>query len=292
MNKPLMKNLVGEFIASWLLGSIGLFMVFLAVILKGASLYEVGIAFGLLIAVVVYIIAPISGAHFNPAVTITLAIFKGFPKKWVLPFIVAQILGWFAGALTLYAWTGNAIVAHEAANHIIRGTMASQETAMIFQCFSPHPLFAAGFKWGANVVPTWLGILNEFLATMLLLVGVFAFIDEKNDFKPSVGLFPLVLGLLAGFLIILFSPLSMAAFNPARDFGPRIATWLLGWGKMAFPGPGAGVGGYWYIYWIGPILGAIAGGALWDKVLVRLIPQKEIPSEKASASEGKDKLSC
>lgn len=285
MNNSLLKNLIGEFTASYLLALIGLGLVFLGIVCGGANGYEISIAFGLFIAIIVYAIAPISGAHFNPAVTITFAIFKGFPKKWVIPFVAAQVSGWCLGSLCLYGLTGHAIVAYEAAHNIVRGTMNSQVTAMIFQCFSPHPLIAAGLKWGANIVPTWLGIINEFVCTMFLIIAVFAFIDDKNDFRPAPGMFALVLGILCGLLIFIFSPLSMASFNPARDFGPRIATWLLGWGQMAFPGPGEGVGGYWYIYWIGPVLGAITGGAIWEKILVKCIPSKDINKLDAAKSD-------
>lgn len=277
MDKLLWQCLVGEFVASFILASAGLFVVFLAVVCGGANAFEIGICFGTMVAMVIYATGSIGGAHFNPAVTLAVAIFRPFPWKWVLPYWAAQVLGWFTGSLALYGLCGNAITAYETAHNIVRGSMQSQATAMIFQCFTPHPLIASALHWSPKIAPIGIGILNEVFCTALLITIVFALLDERNEYKPNIKIFGLIVGLLAGVLIVVFGPLSMASFNPARDFGPRLATWLLGWGTMAFPGPGSGVGGYWYIYWIGPLLGAIMGGAVWDYVLAPCLPRKSIP---------------
>ncbi|NLK00168.1 MAG: aquaporin family protein [Clostridia bacterium] len=274
MDSSIWKKLVGEFVGCWLLGFLGLMCVAVAIVVGGFDLLGVGFAFAFAITFSVYLSGAVSGAHLNPAVTLGLALFGGFPKKDVIPYWIAQILGWCVGALFLYMIVGGMITAYEATNNIVRGSMESQITAMIFNCYAPHPAFAALNNWDASVMPTWKAIISEMFGTMMLVTLVFAFIDENNPFRPSAGLFAVVVGLAVGYIILVTSPQTMAAINPARDLGPRIATWLLGWGKAAFPGPPSGLGGPWYIFTVGPLLGGIIGGGLWKLVLLPLIPKK------------------
>jgi glycerol uptake facilitator-like aquaporin len=61
-------------------------------------------------------------------------------------------------------------------------------------------------------------------------------------------------------LIGLFAPITQAGWNPARDFGPRLVAYALGWGTIAIPGPS---GGFW-VYLVGPLLGGPIGGFVWE----------------------------
>merc|ERR1719410_989631 len=88
---------------------------------------------------------------------------------------------------------------------------------------------------------------------------IFVAIDERNDFirKPMI---PWIIGFTVASLISLFAPLTQAGWNPARDFGPRIVAALAGYGRIAIPGPR---NGFW-IYIVGPMIGAPIGGAIRD----------------------------
>lgn len=284
MESSLGKRLVGEFLGSGLTALFGFMAVATAVVCGALDLFGVGIIFAAAITLAIYITIAVSGASFNPAVTLAFAIFGGFPKKDVIPYWIAQIAGWFAGAVLTYAVFGGMITAYEASHGIVRGTLASQQTAMIFNCYAPHPLIALANNWDASVVPTWKGILNEFFATALLLVTVFACVDEQNPFRPKAWIFAPVIGIIVALLIVVASPASMACINPARDFGPRIATYLLGWGQASFPGGPSGLGGPWWLFWVGPGLGAIAGGALWKYVVLPCLPKAEVVVEKQDLS--------
>ena len=87
---------------------------------------------------------------------------------------------------------------------------------------------------------------------------IFSLTNEKNSTSKG-GYVPLLIGSTVASLIATLAPLTQAGFNPARDFGPRIVAFLAGWKTVAFQG--------WWVYLLGPIVGAIAGATLADKVL-------------------------
>jgi glycerol uptake facilitator protein len=240
------KQLLGEFFASFFLGFLGLGVVVSMVVYGSVTgMVQFAISFALIIATVITAFNKISGAHFNPSVTIAFAVFGKFPKKMVIPYVLAQILGWCAGALMLYAVFGPAITQYELAHGIVRGSPESAATAGIFFCST------------ANI---WNGLLAEFAMTFVLLLAVCSFIDENNPNRPSPELFPILLALLVGFLVMFGGSISGTALNFARDFGPRVAAWLLGWGNVAFPG-------VWWVYLVGPVAGGICGVGFYEKIM-------------------------
>lgn len=277
MENTIVRKLVGEFVGSWITSFLGLMCLAVAVTTGAYGLGGASVVFAMAIAFAVYLCAAIGGCHINPAVTLSMALYTEFPKKHVLPYWIAQVLGWFVGAIFLYYIYSGMISSFEAVNGITRGALASQKTAMIFNCYAPHPFFSEMAKWDAGVMPTMKAIIAEALGTMFLVVMVFSFIDPKNTFKPSLPILGLMIGAVVGYLIAVLVPATMCAINPARDLGPRLLTWLMGWGEVAFPGPPSGQGGPWYIFTVGPLLGGVVGGALWKYILLPCIPVMEEP---------------
>jgi glycerol uptake facilitator protein len=109
-------------------------------------------------------------------------------------------------------------------------------------------------------VSEFTAILAEIVATLLLAVVVFAVTDPLNKGAPGANLAPLFIGLTVAVLISVIAPLTQACFNPARDFGPRLVAYFAGWGPIAIPGPR---GGFFTVYILAPIVGAIAGGGVY-----------------------------
>src|SRR6185436_15572072 len=99
---------------------------------------------------------------------------------------------------------------------------------------------------------------------------IFALSDPENDAAPDPTLVPFFVGFTVAVLISLFAPLTQAGWNPARDFGPRIAALAAGYGAIAIPGPH---GGFW-IYIVGPLIGGLVGGALYERLIGPLLPRK------------------
>src|SRR5271154_1011787 len=118
---------VGEFVGTFLLVFFGCGSIASAV-LTGASVgvFQVAIVWGLGIATAIYLTASLSGAHLNPAVTISLAAWGDFPKSRVVGYIATQMAGAFVAAALLQVIFGGAIEEFEAKNGIVRGGPGSE----------------------------------------------------------------------------------------------------------------------------------------------------------------------
>jgi len=108
-------------------------------------------------------------------------------------------------------------------------------------------------------------MLAEILGTLILALVVFALTDERNVAAPAGRLGPVFVGLTVAVLICVIAPLTQACFNPARDFGPRLVACLAGWGTVALPG--SSPTGFLTVYIVAPIIGAVAGGGLYTRVI-------------------------
>jgi glycerol uptake facilitator protein len=116
-----------------------------------------------------------------------------------------------------------------------------------------------------------MAFLAEFLGTLILALAVFAMTDERNSAAPAARFAPVFIGLTVAILICVFAPLTQACFNPARDFGPRVVAWAAGWDTIAIPGPNGS--GFFTVYILAPIAGAIAGGGLYTWSLRPCLPE-------------------
>lgn len=210
--------------------------------------WALAVAFG------VYVAGGISGAHINPAVTLAFAVRRGFPWKKVLPYMGAQLLGAFVGAALVYVVYADAISAFESAANIERGTPASIPTFSIFATF-PAPYFNG-----------YLGpFIDQVVGTAFLVLFVFALVDTMNQ-PPKSNMAPLLVGLAVGAIGMSFGANAGYAINPARDLGARIVAWIGGWGDVALPGiaPDAGIGAYFWVPIIGPLVGGVIGAFVYD----------------------------
>lgn len=137
MKRSYFGELVAEFIGSFILIFIGAGVV-AALVLEGANIgqWEISIVWGLAVAMAIFVTGSISGTHINPAVTLALTTFKGFDKKKVIPYIIAQMLGTFTAAAVVYGLYRSSFLLYEQTNNLIRG---SQESAKLVGIFSTFP---------------------------------------------------------------------------------------------------------------------------------------------------------
>jgi len=201
----------------------------------------------------VWVCGGISGGHINPAITLAMATWRGFPWRKVPVYILAQVLGGIFGAAIVYGNYVNAINIFEGGNDI-----RTRATASLFATYALDYL--------TNISCFFV----EFTGTMILALMIVAASDKYN-MAPPPGLLPLVIFLTLLGLGLALGMETSFAFNPARDFGPRLLLSFAGYGKEVYT--------YRNQYWlwcpiIGPFLGAQVGVGFYD-----LFIKKEEPAE-------------
>lgn len=207
---------------------------------------NITLAWGIAVTMGIFIAGRTSGGHLNPAVTLALAVFRGFPWRKVLPYMAAQTAGAFLGA---------AIVFWNYRPAFLNTDPGLDHTAGIFTTFPAFPdLLSAG-------------LLDQTIGTALLLLLVFAITDERNQ-PLAPGLGPILVGLVVVAIGMSFGGMHGYAINPARDFGPRLLTVVAGFRNNGLTdGPMV-----WWVPVAGPLMGAVIGGALYDFGVRRFLP--------------------
>lgn len=229
MNEDL-RSAVAEFIGTFALIFIGCASVVMTADALGNNLVGVALAHGLTLAVIVTAVGHISGGHINPAVTAGLLVAGKIKAAQAGIYWVAQLLGAAVAALAL-----NAIIPEVLTEPVNLGT----------------PGLLAGFGAGA-------GVVLEAILTFFLVFVVFATaVDPKGAFDKVAGF---AIGLVLTFDILAGGPLTGASMNPARWFGPALAT------------------GTWDNAWV-YIVGPLAGGILAALVYIVVF----LPREKTSS---------
>ncbi|KAF9895159.1 hypothetical protein FE257_000061 [Aspergillus nanangensis] len=203
-------------------------------------------AWGFATMMAIYISGGVSGAHLNPAITLVLWFYRGFPKRKLPGYFVAQFGGAFCAALLAYG------VYYESIQHYYHHTTGGGgQVGPIVDSFITHPR-------GAWISPVS-AFFNEFVGTAVLTITILALGDDQNA-PPGAGMNSLIVGLVITCLGITFSYQTGGALSPSRDFGPRLALLALGYGGELFSGSS-----YWvYGPWVGAISGAFVGAFLYD----------------------------
>lgn len=258
MNDSLKAQCTAEFLGT------GLFLFFgigclSALKVAGASLglWEICIIWGLGISLAVYLTSGISGGHLNPAVTVALWLFACFPGRKVFLYIVSQVAGAFGGAVLAYVLYSTMFTEFESAHHIARGSV---ESLLLASIFSTYP---------AASLSIWHAALVEVVITSMLMGMIMALTDDGNG-VPKGPLAPLLIGLLVAVIGASTGPLTGFAMNPARDFGPKLFTWMAGWGDIAMTG-GRDIP-YFIVPIIAPLIGACLGAAIYRYLIGNNLP--------------------
>jgi glycerol uptake facilitator protein len=208
-------------------------------------------AWGLGVVLGVYVAARISGAHLNPAVTLALAVFRGFSWSKVLPYAAAQTLGAFVAAL-LVRWNYSEVIDAMDPNHTI-------DTQGIFSTLPGN---------GALPVGTWGALRDQIIGTAILLFLILAITDLRST-SPGANLAPFIIGLIVVAIGMAWGTNAGYAINPARDFGPRLASYFTGYGSAWRDQYG---NFYFWVPIIGPLIGGVLGAGLYDTLIGRRLP--------------------
>jgi len=213
-------------------------------------------AWGLGVTLGVYVAARVSGAHLNPAVTFTLAVFKDFPWRKVAPYALAQTAGAFIAAL-IVRWNYTEVLAKVDPDHTIK-------TQGVFSTLPGN---------GTLPVHTMGALRDQIIGTAILLFLILALTDLRNS-TPLANLAPFVIGLVVVAIGMAWGTDAGYAINPARDFGPRLASFLTGYGEAWRDQYGDL---YFWVPIIGPLIGGVIGAALYKLLIGRFLPAVESP---------------
>lgn len=245
MKSTLLGEVIAEFLGTMVLILFGAGVVAMTLlfgtgvpgeVIKGGYT-NITFAWGLGVVMGIYTAGKISGAHLNPAVTLALAVFRGFPWSKFVPYVVAQTAGAFLAA---------AIVFLSYRPAFLKFDPLLEKTAGIFATFPAFPDLP------------FTGFLDQVIGTAILLFLIFAITDDRNH---QVGqLAPILIGLVVVAIGMSFGALHGYAINPARDFGPRLFTVLAGFKNNGLT-DGTTV---FLIPIVGPLIGGLIGAALYD----------------------------
>ncbi|MCP2341670.1 MIP/aquaporin family protein [Actinomadura rupiterrae] len=211
-------------------------------------------AWGIGVTLGVYASATLSGGHINPAVTVSLALFKGFPWRKVGPFIAAQFAGAFLAAL-IVRWNYTEVLAKADPGHTVK-------TQGVFSTLPGN---------GTLPVSTWGAFRDQIIGTAILLFLVLALTDLKNQ-PPLANLAPLIIGLVVVAIGMAWGTDAGYAINPARDFGPRLAEYITGYAG-AWRDQNHDL--YFWVPIVGPLIGGPIGAALYLLLVGNHLPGTE-----------------
>lgn len=252
----LLGESIAEFLGTFVLIAFGNGVVAMVVLFGSGTSGEVikggytnitlGWGLGVLMGIVVA--GRVSGAHLNPAVTLTLAAFRGFPWWKAAPYILAQIAGAFAASALVYV---NYLPAFRQFDPDL------SKTASVFTTFPAFP-----HEW-------YYGLIDQIVGTALLLGLILAVTEPRNPFIPA-PFQPLMVGLIVVAIGISWGGMHGYAINPARDFGPRLFVTMAGFKNVGF------ADGTFIVPIVGPLLGGLLGALIYDKLIRPYIPEKPL----------------
>jgi aquaporin Z len=229
-----MRKLLAEFFGTyWLVfGGCGSALFAAGIPDLGIGFAGVSLAFGLTVLTMAYAVGHISGGHFNPAVSFGLWASGRFSAKELAPYIISQCVGAVAAAGTLFViWSGKA-------GNVIDNTKAGAFASNGFDAFSPD-----GYSMQS-------AFLAEFILTMFFLLVILGATDKFANGKFA----GVAIGLALTLIHLISIPITNTSVNPARSLSQAL-----------FVG-GEPLSQVW-LFWVAPILGAIAAGFIYKNLL-------------------------
>jgi glycerol uptake facilitator protein len=206
---------------------------------------------GMAVAIAVYVAGGLTGAHINPAVTLTAVVRRDMPFGKALGWMLAQVAGAFFGAFLVWVMYWGAFNAE--------GYM--------------NVFYTAPANANYGIINS---VLSEVIGTAMLLLGIYGIVDSKN-LAPKANMVPLMIGLLVFSIGLSLGTPTGYAINPARDFGPRLFGSLLPGGAADAWGSPAGWGTvpYFWVPIVGPFIGGVLGGYIYDFAIAPFLPERE-----------------
>ena len=219
------KSLVAEFLGTfWLVfGGCGSAVLAAAYPELGIGFLGVALAFGLTVLTMAYAVGGISGGHFNPAVSLGLAVAGRFPAARLIPYIAVQVAGAIVAAALLY------LIASGKAGFELGGFAANG--------YGDHS-------------PGGYSLLSALLIEVLLTMFFLIIILGSTSSRAPAGFAPLAIGLGLTLIHLVSIPVTNTSVNPARSTGQ--ALFVGGWALQQL-----------WLFWVAPLAGGALGGLVW-----------------------------
>ena len=239
MNEPLIRRLGAEFLGTFVLVLAGCGTAILDAGNKGVDLLGVALAFGIAVMVMVYAVGSISGGHFNPAVTLGLAIARRFPWRDVIAYVVTQVVAAIVASLVLLGVASG------------KAGFSAKASGFASDGYGDH----SPFHYGLGAV-----ILVEIVLTAVFLYVIIG----STDVRAPAGFAGIAIGFTLTMIHLIAIPVSNTSVNPARSTGPAIIQhgWALG---------------QLWVFWLAPLVGAAIAGASYHGIFGAKPPSPEEP---------------
>ncbi|WP_333825412.1 aquaporin Z [Pinisolibacter sp.] len=224
------RKLIAEFLGTfWLVfGGCGSAVLAAAFPQLGIGFVGVSLAFGLTVLTGAYAFGPVSGGHFNPAVSAGLAIAGRFSWSEFVPYVVAQVIGAVAAAAVLF------VVASGKADFSLAGGFASNG-------YGEHS-------------PGGYGLVSALVIEVVLTAVFLLIILGSTEARVPAGFAPIAIGLALTLIHLISIPVTNTSVNPARSMGP--AVFVGGWAIQQL-----------WLFWVAPIVGGLIGGVIHKSLL-------------------------
>jgi MIP family channel proteins len=250
MLRGTVREAAAEFLGTFVLIMFGVGVVAQFVLGGGRNgqYLSVNLAWGLAVTMGAYVAAGVSGAHLNPALTLAVAVRRGFPWRKVLPYVAAQFAGAFTASAVVFVTYREALDAFDGGVRQVGGALG---TAGIWATY-PQP-YLSTFPGG---------FIDQVVGTGLLVLVICALTDTRNS-APQSKLGPLIVGLLVVVIGAAYGVNAGYAINPARDLAPRLFTAVAGWGSGVFTAGNH----WWWVPVVAPCVGGVLGAFVYDLLI-------------------------
>jgi aquaporin Z len=239
VNEPLVRRLGAEFLGTFVLVFVGCGAAILDAGNKGIDFLGVALAFGVAVMVMVYAVGAISGGHFNPAVTLGLAVARRFPWADVIAYVVTQVIAAIVAALILLG------VAHG------QSGFDAKSSGFASNGYGDHS--PAHYNLGSV-------LLVEIVLTAIFLYVIIG----ATDVRAPAGFAGIAIGFTLAIIHLVSIPVSNTSVNPARSTGPAIIQH--GWAA-----------GQLWAFWVAPLVGAAIAGASYRFIVGENAPSAGAP---------------
>jgi glycerol uptake facilitator protein len=215
----------------------------------------IALGWGFAVVMGIYVAGGITGAHLNPAVTLAAMSRRSISVSTGVRYMLAQIAGGFVGALIVWLMYQGSFVTNGFKNVFYTSPAAGYESLTFTQYFT------------------------EFIGTFLLVLLIYAIVDNTSNLGPGANLWPFMVGIAVMAIGLSIGGPTGYAINPARDFGPRLFAALVAGDVTAFSGT------YFLVPIIGPLIGGVAGAWFYDFLVKPFLPGARKPLPEARGAD-------